>query len=95
MKETRLEGFFLEFSAEEAAYIRKELEVLGYKPDNEGMKEFLIENLFYEDDGEPEESATEKFVRNARNYVLENPDKVKMGIDAVVGLVKMAGKARR
>jgi hypothetical protein len=85
-----IEGFFLSFTPEDMEDVRRALESNGYTPDGEGMKEILLDVLFSDSVSEkPRASLSEEFVEKAKRYVVENPEKVKKGIDFAIGLVKM------
>jgi hypothetical protein len=90
----QLEGFFLEFTRPEIEEVREELERRGYEPDGTGIKDFLMEGLF-EDDDEETVSPSDEIIRKATKFVTENPATIKFGLHAVMGLVGKMGKGRR
>ena len=92
-KTRQLEGFFLEFESDEIKDVREELINQGYTADGTGMKEFLMDALFSEE----EVSDSERVISKARKFIDENPATVQFGMNAIAGLAKMVTRraARR
>jgi hypothetical protein len=83
--ENQIEGFFLEFSGEEIADVRKELDLRGYSPDGRGMKEILMDILF--SDPPEKENETERFVRKTRDFLKEHPETLTVGVNLAKNLL--------
>ena len=90
----QIEGFFIAFEKEELEDVKKALDLLGYSPDGEGMKDLLLDAL-YGDGDDGKESDTERFIKKSREYIKTHPETVNMGISALKSLAGMFAKARR
>jgi len=90
----QIQGFFISFTDEELEDVKKALDLLGYTPDGEGMKELLLDAL-YGDGNDGQESDTERFIRKSRDYIKTHPETVNMGISALKSLAGMFAKVRK
>jgi len=90
----QIQGFFITFSEEELDDVRKALDLLGYTPDGQGMKDLLLDAL-YGDGNDNEESDTERFIRKSREYIKTHPETINMGISALKNLAGMFAKVRK
>jgi hypothetical protein len=92
----QIEGFFIAFEKEELEDVKKALDILGYTPDGEGMKDLLLDALYGDAGADDEkESDTERFIKKSREYIKTHPETVSMGISALKSLAGMFGKSRR
>ena len=82
----QIEGFFISFPEDEIAEIKAELVRRGYGDDSDGVKEFLLEELFEKDGKDP---ATDNFIEQTKRFFHENPETVTMGMSI---LNTLAGK---
>jgi len=88
-----IEGVFLEFTREELQEIYEVLERFDYTPDSKGLKEYILEDMFGEDDEEPSRpDTTDGFIKKAQTFVAENPATVKLAFDT---LSKIAGSFKK
>jgi len=89
-----IRGFFISFTDEELDDVQKALDLLGYTPDGQGMKDLLLDTL-YGDEDDDGESNTERFIRKSREYIKTHPETINMGISALKNLAGMFGKLRK
>jgi hypothetical protein len=90
----QITGFFINFTEEEAADIKRRLDLYGYKPDGEGLKELIIESLCDREEGEEFISPTDRLINTATKYIQENPEKIVMGFNALKGFSNMLRKRK-
>ena len=88
-----IEGFFIDFTSEELAEVRAELEDLGYKADGTGMKKFLLDSLFAEDE-EEKPSSTENIIGITSEFLKGHPELIRMGVGTLEGFLKKAMRRR-
>jgi hypothetical protein len=88
--ENQIEGFFLEFSGEEIADVRKELDLRGYSADGRGMKEILIDILF--NDPPEKENETERFIRKTSSFLKEHPETLTVGMNLAKNILNKVMK---
>lgn len=75
----QITGFFLSFPENDCRLIRERLTTLEYSPDIDGLKEFLLDSLFDEEEEDlatPEQSKKDHLIRMAVDYVQEHPEQV-------------------
>jgi hypothetical protein len=89
-----IRGFFISFTDEELDDVQKALDLLGYTPDGQGMKDLLLDTL-YGDEDDDGKSNTERFIRKSREYIKTHPETINMGISALKNLAGMFGKLRK
>lgn len=83
-------GYFISFNNDELADIRRRLELFGYTADSDGLKQLITDTLCnMEEGGEIEESATDRLIKSATDYVSNNPQTILMGIKAIKNVAGM------
>jgi hypothetical protein len=88
-------GFFISFTETESADIRRRLDLFGYKPDGEGLKQLVMDSLCDKEEEDDFESPTDRLINTASSYIAANPEHVVMGINAVKNLAGMFNKRKK
>jgi len=83
----RIEGLFLSFESKELEEIKKKLQEEGYEGDGAGLKEFIRDCLF-----EEEESDTDRMIKKAQTYITRNEQAIKLGVGIVSRIIKARHK---
>lgn len=86
---SEITGIFLSFDEKELADIKRRLDLIGYKPDAEGLKKLILEALCDSEGEEETEGPADRLIRSASEYIHQNPEKIVMGIAAIKNIAKM------
>jgi hypothetical protein len=81
-------GYFISFSPDEMKFINENLEDFGYPPDISGVKKWIIDTLQDAIDDTPPETATDRVIRKAEKYLIDNPHIVRGVQAALHGIIK-------
>jgi len=96
MKPTEIAGIFLSFKEQELSEIKRRLDLFGYKPDGEGLKELIVDTLCNMEQEKDDNfiSPTDRLINSATDYIGKNPEKIALGIAAIKGLTRMLRKKK-
>jgi hypothetical protein len=84
--QVQIEGFFLEFDADEMRLIREKLASQGYEQDGKGLKKMMVDILsrHTRKNEKPEKKETEfdAFLLKAQDFIAKNPLTVALAMGA-------------
>lgn len=92
MKGQAISGFFISFTDEEKELINQGLAFRGFEEDDDGLKKFLLDFFGREVEEEEieQERPTSRFINGIGDYIINNPDTINKGINAVQSWLKKA-----
>lgn len=92
MKGQAISGFFISFTEEEKDLINKGLTFRGYEESDEGLKEFILDFFTRETENEEieQERPSSRFFNGIGEYIVNNPDAINKGVNAVQNWLKRA-----
>lgn len=89
---TQISGWFIPFTEDEIRDVCESLESMGYKPGGEGLREYVLDSMFSEEQPQGGPEKKESTVGAAiADFLRENPDVV--GMYAQYGRVALQGLA--
>jgi len=88
-------GIFLSFQEKELDEIKRRLDLFGYKPDGEGLKELIVDTLCDMEKDKDFESPTDKLINTASRYLEQNPEHILIGLDALKSVARMIKRRKK